>query len=66
MGDGGAHPDQCLAFEATAHAFHLARNRCCAKTSDPAARDLIRLPRRIVIHILNLMHAARDHLADEA
>ena len=65
MGDGGAHPHQRLALEAAAHPFHLAADGRRPEALDPAAGDFVRLPRRITIGILHLMHARCDHPAHQ-
>src|ERR1700730_6570907 len=66
MGDGGAHTDKRFALEAAAYHFHSCGEGGGAKTPDPAAGDLVRLPRGIVIGVMHLMHPGGDHLAHEA
>ena len=64
MGDGGAYPHQRLAFEAAAYPVHFSVDGRRPKAFDPAAADLVRLPRRIMIRILHPVHAGCDHFAD--
>src|SRR5258707_15604521 len=65
MRDSGTHPHERLALKAAANPLDFRLDRRCSETSNPAARDLIRLPGGIIICVLHTVNACGDHFADQ-
>ena len=64
MRHSGAHPDECLPFETTAHLFDLHCLRCSTECEDPLAGEFLDFFGRILIEVLDVINASRNYPID--